>query len=277
MLAVTLAVFLHAPPAYAQGLSHTWISGAGDDANPCSRTSPCRTFTGAQAKTVAGGEIDLIDAANAGTVAILKAITIDGGNGQGTNVLANGNNGIVVRPNAGTVILRNLRIQGVGGALNGIVVESGSLVVVENCEIYGFASNGILVTTSTGTTRIVVDNTRVLSNGGGIQIKPTGGATTVSVSGVVASGNGFGIGVDTTGGGTASVIIDRMTASENSGNGLQALGTGTTVEMGFSTLAHNGIGVNVTSPANGFTFQNNIIVQNATNNIVGTFGIKPLQ
>ena len=32
--------------------TRTWISGVGDDVNPCSRTAPCKTFTGAISKTV---------------------------------------------------------------------------------------------------------------------------------------------------------------------------------------------------------------------------------
>src|SRR5688500_12418798 len=66
--------------AHSQALAtRTWVSGAGNDANPCSRTLPCLTFTGAIAKTAAGGEINALDAGNFGTVVINKSITIDGG------------------------------------------------------------------------------------------------------------------------------------------------------------------------------------------------------
>jgi len=36
-------------------------SGVGDDANPCSRTAPCKTFAGAISKTAAAGEINCLD------------------------------------------------------------------------------------------------------------------------------------------------------------------------------------------------------------------------
>src|SRR5213592_312031 len=90
--------------------SRTWVSGVGDDANPCSRTAPCKTFAGAISKTAAGGEIDALDPAGYGAVTITKAITIDGGGGQVASVLVSGTNGIVVQANAQTdvVILRNL-------------------------------------------------------------------------------------------------------------------------------------------------------------------------
>src|SRR5260221_13453148 len=59
--------------------SRTWVSGVGDDANPCSRTAPCKTFAGAISKTAAGGEIDALDPGGFGAVTITKAITLDGG------------------------------------------------------------------------------------------------------------------------------------------------------------------------------------------------------
>jgi hypothetical protein len=67
--------------------TRTWVSGVGDDANPCSRTAPCKTFAGAISKTAAGGEIDALDPAGYGAVTINKGITIDGGGGQVASVL----------------------------------------------------------------------------------------------------------------------------------------------------------------------------------------------
>ena len=70
VLAATLiAAFLHSDPAHAQA-SRTWVSGVGDDANPCSRTAPCKTFAGAISKTATGGEINCIDPGGFGAVTI---------------------------------------------------------------------------------------------------------------------------------------------------------------------------------------------------------------
>src|SRR5882672_8140636 len=101
--------------------SRTWVSGVGDDANPCSRTAPCKTFAGAISKTAAGGEIDALDPAGYGALTITKAITIDGGGGQVASVLVSGTNGIVVQagPND-VVILRNIQFNGLQSGLNGI-------------------------------------------------------------------------------------------------------------------------------------------------------------
>ncbi len=92
--------------------SRTWVSGVGDDANPCSRTAPCKTFAGAISKTAAGGEIDALDPAGYGALTITKAITIDGGGGQVASVLVSGTNGIVVQAGANDVVIRNLGTRG---------------------------------------------------------------------------------------------------------------------------------------------------------------------
>src|SRR5580692_1582970 len=131
-------VGLATAPAHAQA-TRTWVSGVGDDANPCSRTAPCKTWPGAISKTATGGEIDALDPGGFGAVTITKAITLDGGGGQVASVLVSGTNGINVTagPND-VVILRNLRFNGVGSGLSGINFISGAVLSVENCEIFGF-------------------------------------------------------------------------------------------------------------------------------------------
>src|SRR6478752_6472837 len=142
-IAMVAALFAATVPANAQA-TRTWVSGVGDDANPCSRTAPCKTFAGAISKTAAGGEIDALDPAGYGAVTITKAITIDGGGGQVASVLVSGTNGIVVQAGpSDVVILRNLRINGIGTGINGIRFLSGKDLNVENCYIFGFLQNGI--------------------------------------------------------------------------------------------------------------------------------------
>src|SRR6204780_522510 len=94
-------------PAHAQA-TRTWISGVGDDANPCSRTAPCKTFAGAISKTTTGGEIDALDPGGFGALTITKSITLDGGGGQVASILVSGTPGITVNAAGGVIILRNL-------------------------------------------------------------------------------------------------------------------------------------------------------------------------
>src|SRR6266852_9779641 len=90
-------------PSHAQA-TRTWVSGVGDDVNPCSRTAPCKTFAGAISKTASPGEIDALDPGGFGAVTITKSITIDGGGGQVASVLSSGVNGIVVAAQPGDVV-----------------------------------------------------------------------------------------------------------------------------------------------------------------------------
>ena len=105
-----LGPFIPSTPARAQA-SRTWVSGVGDDANPCSRVAPCKTFAGAISKTAPGGEIDCLDPGGFGAVTITKSITIDCGAGQVGSILAAGTNGINVSAAATDIVrIRNLLI-----------------------------------------------------------------------------------------------------------------------------------------------------------------------
>src|SRR5690348_8978142 len=133
--------------------SRTWVSGVGDDANPCSRTAPCKTFAGAISKTASGGEIDALDPAGYGAVTVTKPITIDG-NGWGS-VLVAGTSGIVINATGtaqGTVHIRNLSINGIGSGTNGILViaagSSQGQVIIDNVEIFGFTTRAVAFTGS---------------------------------------------------------------------------------------------------------------------------------
>src|SRR5436305_9470787 len=120
-LAVLFAIFAATVPANAQA-TRTWVSGVGDDANPCSRTAPCKTFAGAISKTASGGEINVLDPGGFGAVTITKSITISS-EGFEAGVLVSGTNAIVVNALAtDTVVLRGLDIEGLGTSLDGIKV-----------------------------------------------------------------------------------------------------------------------------------------------------------
>lgn len=144
--------------AHAQA-SRTWVSGVGDDANPCSRTAPCKTFAGAISKTAAGGEIDALDPGGFGALTITKAITIDGG-GSLASVLVSGTNAINVVAGAGdTVTLRNLGFDGIGTGLDGISITSAGTVNVMHCTFEGFTQSNIEINSTTSTYVLVEDST----------------------------------------------------------------------------------------------------------------------
>src|ERR1051326_6811524 len=186
--AVKLLIFvvLGAGMMYGQA-SRTWVSGVGDDANPCSRTAPCKTFAGAISKTAAGGEIDALDPAGYGAVTITKAMTIDGGGGQVASVLVAGTNGIVVQAGpSDVVILRNLRINGIGPGINGIRFLSGKDLNVESCYIFGFTTNGVDIALNQATASSAHIINTIIKNNGGVGVRAAnavGPAVQVAVDG----------------------------------------------------------------------------------------------
>src|ERR1044071_3382223 len=158
LLAVATFTFAFAALAQAQA-NRTWVSGVGDDNNPCSRTAPCKTFAGAYDNTAEGGEIDVLDPGGYGALIINKAITIDGGTGTGWAGIQVGMfPGLTVdistssnHPNDAVVILRNLSFNGLSqtntfipGA-NGISYVRGAQLKVENCQFQNLTTNGIRV------------------------------------------------------------------------------------------------------------------------------------
>ncbi|HEX8188529.1 MAG TPA: hypothetical protein VF586_09270 [Pyrinomonadaceae bacterium] len=149
--ALTFALFIAAFASAAQAqATRTWVSGVGDDLNPCSRTAPCKTFAGAYSKTATGGEISVLDPGGYGGLTIGKSITIDGGSGAGWgSILAGGTTAaITVNPGAtGVVRLRNLSINGAGPTIgvDGIRYLTGATLHIENVHIFGFSGDGVEV------------------------------------------------------------------------------------------------------------------------------------
>src|SRR5215470_4860289 len=179
-VALGAAVMMMTATAAQAQATRTWVSGVGDDANPCSRTAPCKTFAGAISKTAAGGEIDALDPAGYGAVTITKGLTIDGGGGQVASVLVSGTNGIVVQAGpSDVVILRNLRLNGIGSGFNGIRFLSGAALIVDKCEIFGFTTNGVDISLGASAQAYVTQTN--IQNIGGVGVRATTAAGIVSV------------------------------------------------------------------------------------------------
>jgi len=247
-------------PAHAQA-TRTWISGVGDDANPCSRTAPCKTWAGAIAKTATGGEIDALDPGGFGALTITKSITLDGGGGQVASTLVSGTAGMTVNVAGGVVIIRNVRFNGLlnsgSPGTTGISIVAAAVVVVEKCEVFGFSAAGIGATVSTGTLALKVQQTNLNNNGGGIGIKPSGGAiVNASIERTHADANtGAGIKVDGTAGGSSNVSITDSSISLNNSLALNAVsGPSGNVKVDLTRVViadNNGAGVQANNSAGG--------------------------
>jgi hypothetical protein len=265
-ISVTLLVIALLSSAAQAQATRTWVSGVGDDANPCSRTAPCKTFAGAISKTAPGGEIDALDPGGFGTVTITKGITIDGGGGQVASILASGTNGITV--NAGltdVVTLRNLRINGIegtgSGGLNGIRYLSGAALHVQDCNIFGFTQDGINVSTSAANAALFVNNTFLTKNGNGIQIAPSAGNVRSMLVHVWAQDNsGFGFLLNPGASVGAGTAINESSAVVN-GTGIGV--NGGKLFLGNSVIVKNNVGVAITG-GTALSYKTNMIDGNIT-------------
>ena len=304
ILAATWCGLLYAAPVQAQA-TRTWVSGVGDDANPCSRTAPCKTWAGAISKTAAGGEMDALDPGGFGALTITKSITIDGGGGQVASVLVAGTQGITVAAASNDrVIIRNMRLDGLLGngsnpgnaGINGINFISGQALIVEHCEIFGFNQNGIFLNTSAGTSTLKVSDCNIdIGNAVGVEVRPTGSAgAQVSIQRTSVSNVGTGFRLDgnfTTGqiqmdvtdsaavnssdtgfkcrAGTsprAIMMLNHDIATGNANFGLQSDGGTCSIIFGSSIITANGTGVNATNGAAMSSYGNNQIDGNNSAN-----------
>lgn len=173
--------------------TRTWVSGVGDDANPCSRTAPCKTFAGAISKTAPAGEINVLDPGGFGAVTITKSITIRSDHIE-AGVLVSGTNGIVVSAGANdTIILEGLDIEGVGTGLNGVSVLSGKSVYILRCAIRHFTGNGVNMASSSAGARMFIRDSIINLNGdathGGVNVQGNGVGNAVSVINSTVDGN----------------------------------------------------------------------------------------
>lgn len=265
--------------------TRTWVSGVGDDVNPCSRTAPCKTFAGAISKTAAGGEISTLDPGGFGAVTITKAITIDGAGTLGS-ILFSLTNGVVVNAGATDVVtLRNIALNGAGTGINGIRFLGGDHLHVENCSISGTTMNGIDVSHSgVGAGRLTVADTSFTDIGGAaIRLAATAGSPSAQIEDVRV--NGASVGLDVVNG-YAAIADSRLThvanqavvaegagtrinvehsALESSGVGVAALGAGALVLLSDSDVTLNATGVHVQTGAKVISFQNNRIQGNTVN------------
>jgi hypothetical protein len=296
-LGTLLALCLFAMPAHAQA-TRTWVSGVGDDANPCSRTSPCKTFAGAISKTAVGGEINCLDPGGFGALTITKSIIISCETGT-AGVLVSGTNGIVVQVGANdNVYLRGLDFEGLTTGLSGILFNAAGTLHVEKSLIRGFSGSaggaGILFA-PTGPAALYVADTVVSDNGGnagsttggGILILPgAGGSGYAVLNRVQVTHNNFGLTADgggTTGGISVSIddsivsenlhdgisakstsggiraMINRTDTSNNGGVGIHADGAPAEVFIGGSVVTGNSTGVSILNGATVQSYQNNQI------------------
>jgi hypothetical protein len=278
-----LAPLLASAPASAQA-TRTWVSGVGDDVNPCSRTAPCKTFAGAISKTATAGEINCLDPGGFGTVTITKSMTL---NCVGTlgSILASGVPGITINSTAAgsKIHLRGLQINGVVGGTAvagtiGVRIIAAAVVTIEDTVITQFAQQGVLDARTTSNNKLFIRDTVVSSNSGtGIGLNATGTGVT-DIYNVSSIDNSFGIAT----GNLQNALIRNSVFSGNANTGVEADAGGSAV-VDSTSISGNGIGLQVGGNirvgnsdivANTNAFSGGVITY-GNNRVVGSLGTPP--
>jgi hypothetical protein len=257
-----LVASLAATAAHAQAV-RTWVSGVGDDINPCSRTAPCKTFAGAISKTAAGGEISVLDPGSFGAVTITKSITING-EGPVSGITASLVNGIIV--NAGVndkIILRNLQLLGAGNGLDGIRFLAGKNLVIENVRIYGFSGDGVEMSITSTFSNMQIHDSTITGVGRGVRVSNVGGGgalSLVNIDNVRLESNTTAVDV----GANGRVTISNSMVSGN-GSGLLASAATSVINAEGNQLAFNSnTAVNASVSGALIRLSNNEVYNNTT-------------
>lgn len=264
--------------------TRTWVSGVGDDANPCSRTAPCKTLHEAHSQTAPGGVISVLDGGGYGAVTITKSISIENNGAEAAILASGGISGVIVNGADVIVHLRGLVIDGGRTGAHGVRFVQGAALHIENSIIRGMVSsgagNGVLFAPS-GPAELDIVDTVIADNGSGVEgagvlIKPSAGGSAKAsltrvdvlnnVSGVRAdgtngpitlvarelnaSGNAYSglVGVSPAGGSAVNIMANASLLSNN-GTGVHANGSAVTIRVGRSTITGNG--TNVSNLASG--------------------------
>jgi hypothetical protein len=243
---IGLAPFMAAAPASAQA-TRTWVSGVGDDANPCSRTAPCKTFAGAISKTAASGEINCLDSGGFGGVTITKGMTIRCVGVEG-GVLVSGTNGIVVQAGAtDTITLDGLDIEGLSppnASINGVLINSGKETYILNSRIHQFGQNGVLLQNNAAVSRVIINNTFIHNMGvGGVNVTGTNNVATITYSQVNSAGS---FGVQANGAGT--VVGIAYSVLNISPTAISPINGGQVISVGPSNVVSGGGSFSSTNP-----------------------------
>jgi hypothetical protein len=273
-----------AGPALAQP-QRTFVASYGNDANvDCPRSAPCRSFTIAGNAVAAGGEVVALDSAGYGPFGVDKPLTVTSEGVHAAITAVAGGPAILVQLGpTGVVVLRNLRVQGVAGATNGIEVEgNGGALHVENVVVGGPFTTGIDIdfpgeafvkdtVVRDATTGISVagaaatlDRVRTDNNSTGLEAKPN---SSVTLRDSISSGNSL-LGyraVGGIGGTTPGVLRLENCLSAHNNTGVATL-FGATAYVSDSTIAFNGVGLSsgIGSTGNLVSFGNNVLANNTT-------------
>jgi hypothetical protein len=282
MLRATIIVPLMvvAPHAANAAIQRTYVSAFGSDSNPCTAASPCASFQAALAKTLASGEIFVLNSADYGPVTINKAVTITS-EGAVAGILATSGAAITISAGASDVVnLRGLGLDGANSGSIGLQFISGKSLTIQKSFVRNFTGSGITFTpnasaslfvsdtvvTNNGSNGILVSGgssavngalSRIIASGNGVGILASGSGVNLAVTDTVTSNNSYGIGA------TASAVMVSNSTASNNAVGISSQ-TGAIVRVSQSTITGNGTGWQATDTSLLQSYRNNSVGGNTT-------------
>lgn len=248
--------------------TRTWVSGVGDDANPCSRTAPCKTFAGAISKTAAGGTINCLDPGGYGAVTITKAIKIDCTGTIGSALVAGTNAFVVNALTTDRIILRNVDAVGSKSSqgLDGVRILQAHSVQLDGVEIGpNFSSDGIDLSNTSNQIFVAVNNCHIYGAANGIRAGSTStGSSLVQVDDSFI-GNNTTAGIDVTSA-NSGLQVSNSVIARNPVNGIRVSAASSGAALESVNIMFNGNGVNSTGTTR---IARSMIHQNFTNGVTG--------
>ena len=248
-VAAASILVLASASADAQAM-RTWVSGVGDDANPCSRSAPCKTFARGMTQTAKDGEISVLDPGGYGTVIITRSITINGTNGAGYgSILASLATGVIINITDPADVRRTVRlvaldINGTGTGIHGVRILdtnlAGTSVVIENSRIDGFTGRGISDERTNGGKLVVSDTTVRHTADSGIRIA-AGQMNRIDATLTNVRVHNSAVAALTVNGGAKAMVSNSVFSGSNIGLDIEQAGTSATVDG--STISGNTTGL----------------------------------
>jgi hypothetical protein len=286
LLAVAFACSHTISAADAAPRDRVFVASYGNDANPCSFTSPCRNFQQAINTVAVGGEVTAIDSAGFGPISISHSVTITSPNGIEAGIVPNPPTADAITIAAGSsdiVVLRGLTLDGNATSTHGINVTSAGHLEIYNCAIRNFVGGGIVVQ-STVPISVLISNSVVadVPASGAIGIYLFAGTSGAFVTAtlkdvtVYNSDTGIALATNLAGGVPMTVAMDEVTVTNSKTVGVAANAAGGNLEVLISNshLDNDPTGVKL-SGANSNSVATAILTNVTLNQlVVGNTGIE---
>ena len=246
LLLVMLVCALYAAPAHAR--ARVFVASYGNDANPCTFGSPCKTFQHAHDVVDVGGEVTAIDSAGFGPINITKSVTITSPDGVEAGIVPNPPTADAIDINAApsdVIVLRGLTLNGAGVGANGIVFNTGGSLEIVNSSVHHFSNFGILLQAPSSS--VLIQDSISSDNavaGVSTDMHVSSGGLTAVLKKVTTNNNGSGVILNRSAIATNNIVsVIESASTNNANNGFLQASSGTGLTLDNVAMYGNSIGL----------------------------------